>query len=278
MDTLDHAATAPTPTGLPCRDITPEEAAHYAEHGWVKLKKFVDPAMLARVLSAAKAVMGEDGDSNPPYGVEQPYFNAMYGGLYADPAIRPLHFGIGAAAKALLNRLDGTGVRLFNDFYGPKLPAAVKTRNQGNGATSFHQDYITFAVDRSGGMTFWMPLEAYGPEAGTMSFINGSHRLGVLGNYTSYDGRDIRVVYPELNALPVSEAMTYELGDVTVHNHLLVHGAGKNTMDRPRWAYLVLPQPADARWNGAPPEAFDPAAHGMTAYGTFPDEGFPIIA
>ena len=39
-----------------------------------------------------------------------------------------------------------------------------------------------------------------------------------------------------------------------------------------------LPQPADARWNGAPPEAFDPAAHNMTPYGTFPDEGFPIIA
>ncbi len=31
-----------------------------------------------------------------------------------------------------------------------------------------------------------------------MSFINGSHKLGVLGNYTSYDGRDIREVWPEL--------------------------------------------------------------------------------
>jgi hypothetical protein len=43
-------------------------------------------------------------------------------------------------------------------------------------------------------------------------------------------------------------------------------------------AYLILPQPADARWNGAPPEAFDPAAHKMTPYGKFPDESFPIIA
>jgi hypothetical protein len=43
-------------------------------------------------------------------------------------------------------------------------------------------------------------------------------------------------------------------------------------------AYLILPQPADARWSGAPPEAFDPAAHKMTPYGKFPDESFPIIA
>src|SRR3546814_1254752 len=48
---------------------------------------------------------------------------------------------------------------LFSDFFAPKLPAAKKTRNAGNGATSFHQDYITFAVDRTGGMTFWLALE-----------------------------------------------------------------------------------------------------------------------
>jgi hypothetical protein len=274
MDTID---TAPA-TVQPCRAITPEEVAHFAEHGWVMLRKFVDPAMLKRVLAAAKAMMGEDADSNPPYGIDQPYFNAQYGGLFANPEIRPLHLGVGQAAKALMTRQNGAGVRLFNDFFGPKLPAAIKTRNQGNGPTSFHQDFITFAVDRTGGMTFWMPLESYGPEAGTMSFIEGSHRLGVLGNYSSYEGQDIRDVYPELRALPETEQMTYELGDVTAHSHLTVHGAGKNMLDRPRWAYLVLPQPADARWNGAPPEAFDPVAHGMTPYGKFPDEGFPIIA
>lgn len=268
----------PDAIASPCRTVTPEEVVHYREYGWVMLRKFVDPAMLGTVLELAKQVMGEDGDSNPPYGIDQPYFNAMLGGLYASDEVRPLFGGIGQAAKALMARRDDVGVRLFNEFYAPKLPSAKVTRNMGNGPTSFHQDFITFAVDRSGGMTFWMPLEAYGPEAGTMSFINGSHKLGILGNYTAYDGRDIREVWPELNDCEMSEPMTYELGDITVHNHMTVHGAGTNQMDRPRWAYLVLPQPADARWNGAPPEAFDPAAHQMTPYGRFPDEGFPIIA
>jgi ectoine hydroxylase-related dioxygenase (phytanoyl-CoA dioxygenase family) len=111
-----------------------------------------------------------------------------------------------------------------------------------------------------------------------MSFLNGSHRMGVLGNYSSYDGEDIRSVWPALGDLEETPQVVYELGDVTVHSHHTVHGASPNTLDRPRWAYLVLPQPADARWNGAPPEAFDPAAHNMTPYGKFPDEGFPIIA
>jgi len=268
-----------TVAALPCRAVTPEEVAHYQEFGWVKLTRFIAPETIAAVKARAVALMGEDGDSNPPYGIDQPYFNAQAANGYADPAVRPMLLGIGQAAKALMARQDPTAqVRLFNDFFAPKLPLGKQTRNMGNGPSAFHQDYITFAVDRSGGMTFWIPLEAYGPDAGTMAFIEKSQRLGVMGNYTSYDGRDIREVYPELNALKLTGQMTYELGDVTAHNHLTIHGAGANMTAGPRWAYLVLPQPADARWNGAPPEAFDPAAHGMTAYGRFPDEAFPIIA
>ena len=274
----DQDMSVETALASPCRAVTAEEVAHYEEKGWVQLKRFIDAGMIAAMLAKAKELMGEDGDSNPPYGIDQPYFNAFAASGYNDPRVRPVFDGIGQAARALMNRKGDAGVRLFNDFFAPKLPAAKKTRNQGNGPTSFHQDFITFAVDRSGGMTFWIPLEPYGPQAGTMSFLNGSHKLGVLGNYTSYDGRDIRDVWPELRECEESPQITYELGDVTVHTHLTVHGAGANMLDRPRWAYLVLPQPADARWNGAPPKAFDPAAHAMTPYGKFPDEAFPIIA
>ena len=266
---------APKSAALSCRAVTAAEIAHYRAHGWVQLKRFIAPEMIATMLTKAKELMGEDGDSNPSYGIDQPYFNAFAASGYNDPRIRPAFAGIGEAAQALMER--EVAVRLFNDFFAPKLPQAQKTKNAGNGPTSFHQDFITFAVDRTGGMTFWIPLEAYGPEAGTMSFLNGSHKLGVLGNYTSYDGKDIRDVWPELKNCEESPQIDYELGDITVHTHLTVHGAGANHLDRPRWAYLVLPQPADARWNGAPPEAFDPKAHDMEPYGKFPDAAFPII-
>ena len=268
-------ASAGTDT-YPCRMVTADEIAHYHEYGWVQLKRFVDPAKLGQLLAKAIGIMGEDGDSNPPYGIDQPYFNAQAGGGMEDPLVRPLIEKIGRNAKALMARKADVGVRWFTDFFAPKLPASKQTRNQGNGPTSFHQDYITFAVDRTGGMTFWIPLEAYGPQAGTMSFLNGSHRMGVLGNYSSYGGEDIRDVFPELRDCEESPQIDYELGDITVHSHLTVHGAGKNGLDRPRWAYLVLPQPADAVWNGAPPEAFDTT--GMTAYKPFDDARFPIIA
>src|SRR3546814_7508489 len=68
----------------------------------------------------------------------------------------------------------------ISDWSSDVCSSDLESRHGGNGPTAFHQDFITFAVDRSGGMTFWFPLEAYGPESGTMSFVNGSHRLGVM--------------------------------------------------------------------------------------------------
>ncbi len=263
-----------TLNALPCRSVTAEEVAHYQKYGWVKLKRYLDPEILKELMRVAHSRMGEDGDSNPSYGLDQPFFNAEYGAGLHNPPVRALLRGIGRTARDLFGR--PVEARYFQDFYAPKLPSSKKTKNAGNGATAFHQDYITFAVDRTGGMTFWIPLEAYGPDQGTMSFINGSHQQGVLGGYHSYGDRDMRDIFPALRDLEESEQMVYEPGDITVHSHLTIHGASKNLSDTPRWAYIVLIQPEDARWNGAPPEAFDTT--GLTMNEPFPDDRFPILS
>jgi hypothetical protein len=279
-------------TGLksPCRLVTAEEVEHLREHGWVKLRRFVDPDVLSRMLEVAQAKMGEDADSNPlkagmaaATGGEAKgalaYFNAERSGGMSSPVLRPLIDEIGKSATKLLNRRTNAGTpvgtRYYNDFFVPKLPANRASRHGGNGATAFHQDYITFAVDRTGGMTFWIPLEPYGPEAGTMSFVSGSHRLGVLGDYTTYGGSDALGVFPELRELETSEQMTYELGDVTVHTHLTIHGAGANLMDRPRWGYLLVVQPEDVCWNGSPCPNFDTTD--MAPWAALNDDRFPLI-
>jgi ectoine hydroxylase-related dioxygenase (phytanoyl-CoA dioxygenase family) len=105
-----------------------------------------------------------------------------------------------------------------------------------------------------------------------MSFINGSHRIGVLG---AYHLGDVRNTFPEIRALETSEPVNYEAGDVTVHSVLTAHGAGRNLTDRPRWAYLILTQPSDARWLGAPSDVFGP--DGMELNQPLPDERFPVI-
>jgi hypothetical protein len=257
----------------PCRTVTAAEVAHYQEYGWAKLKGFVHAEIVQQLLSTARQRMGEDGDSTE--GISQPYFTVGYSGGFANPPVRALIEGVGKSASQLMRRRAGLGVRYFSDFFAPKLPAKKQTRNAGNGPTSFHQDFITFAVDRSGGMTFWLALEDYGPEFGTMSFVNRSHHMGVIGSYRTYGEGDALDVYPECRELGLSEAMSYAAGDVTVHSHLTVHGGGANLTDRPRWAYIMLVQPADICWNGAPSEAFD--CSGMKPNQALDDARFPLI-
>jgi hypothetical protein len=248
------------------------------------LTSFVDPDVIHAMLDLARDVMGDDADSNPmsPFletavaegraGLE--YFNAQRSSGLEHAVLRPLIHEVGKSA-AQLQRRAGVGARYYQDLFVPKLPSSKESRHGGNGPTAFHQDFITFAVDRSGGMTFWFPLEAYGPDAGTMSFVNRSHRAGVLGDYTTYGGLDSLEVFPELRALEQSEPMTYEVGDITVHTHLTVHGAGPNLMDRPRWAYILITQPGDVCWNGSPCPNFDYTT--MKPWEQFGDERFPVI-
>jgi len=281
------------PVGLQstsCRPVTAEEVDHLHEYGWVKLAQFVEPSVVHAMLERAREVMGDDADSNPisPFleaavadgkpGLE--YFNAQRSTGLEHPVLRPLIHEVGKGAQQLQGRTgpDGSmvGVRYYQDLFVPKLPSSKESRHGGNGPTAYHQDFITFAVDRSGGMTFWFPLEAYGPDAGTMTFVNGSHRAGVLGDYTTYGGADALDVFPELRAFEISEPMTYEVGDITVHTHLTVHGAGENRLDRPRWAYILITQPADVCWNGSPCPNFDHSA--MKPWEPFGDERFPVIS
>ncbi len=274
----------------PCRMVTDDEVEHLHEHGWVQLKQFVDPRALSEILEVAREQMGEDGDSNPlhPFveaavaegGAGVKYFNAHSAGGLRNPVLRPVIEQVGQNAQRLLKRrgLDGTplGIRFYQDLLAPKLPSSKVSRHGGNGPTSFHQDFITFAVDRTGGMTFWIPLEAYSPESGTMSFVSGSHRLGVMGDYTTYGEGDALTAFPELQDLEMSAPMHYELGDITVHTHLTVHGASENRTDLPRWAWLLIVQPEDICWNGAPCPNFDHRE--MRLWQPMQGERFPVIS
>jgi hypothetical protein len=262
---------------LPCRAVAAREIAHYQEFGWAKLEAFVHPEVVQTLLDIARTRMGDDGDSNAPIVVRQSFFNPEFGGGLANPSIRPLIEQVGWNAKALMGRRAGVEVRYFADLFAPKLPASKEAQHAGNGPTHIHQDYINWALDRSGGMTFWIALTDLAPESGTMSFVNGSHRMGTLGNYRTYGEGDLLNTYPEiLDRCTVSRPISYAAGDATVHSNLCVHGAGANLTDGPRWAYNIIVNPADARWTGAPAEAFDCA--GMRIHQELDDERFPIIS
>jgi hypothetical protein len=241
------------------------------------LPGFVPRAAAAALLVIAQAKMGRDAQGNAVSPYRQAFFNPEVAGGPADPQLRPLIKGVGRNAKALMQRAPEIEARYFGDLFAAKLPTARQTRHPGAGATYFHQDYINWALDRSGGMTFWIALADLVPQSGTMAFLSGSHRLGTLGHYRALGEGGIFDDFPELRGqCPLSEPMHYAAGDATVHSNLTVHGAGENRTDEPRWAYIEMANPSDARWNGAPPEAYDTT--GMRHLQALDDARFPVIS
>lgn len=266
------------PTAVSCRSVVNSEIEHYEQHGWAKLPGFMSPEAVGELREMARVRMGEDGQGNSVAAIQQPFFNPEVSDGPTSSVLRPLLKGIGANAKLLMGRHPGIGVRYFGDLFAVKLPAGRETRHPGAGATYCHQDFINWGVDRSGGMTFWIALTDLTEEFGTMSFYSGSHRLGVLGHYGTYqEGASLLDDFPDLpERCPSSGPMTYQAGDATVHSVMLAHSACENRTNHPRWAWLVMTNPADARWTGAPPEAYDTT--GMTHLQLLDDEArFPLI-
>lgn len=249
------------------RDVTPEEIAQYRQHGWVKLNKFLPRSEAENLRSMGQELMGEDGARNPP----PKAFS------YSDPILRPIIDHVGRGAKALMARRAPVGIRYFTDYFAVKLPSGSSPGHGGDGASDWHQDFAASASDRSGGMVFWMALTDMPPELGTMRFLNGSHRQGVMGHYATYGQGNLLDSYPELlDECTDTGQLTYSAGDVTVHSNMAVHAAGANLTDKPRWTYIVIVNPADACWTGGPADAFETT--GLTLHQEMTDDRFPVIA
>jgi hypothetical protein len=258
------------------RDVTPTEIAHYREFGWVKLDKFIPRGRVNDLLAMAKDKMGEDGDNNAPPEAFS-YFNPLTMRGLKDPTLGPVIEHVGRNARALMARRAAVGIRYFTDYFAVKLPSSKKKANSGGaGSSDWHQDYAASASDRSGGMVFWTALTDLIPQKGTMAFLNGSHRFGVMGHYATYGQGNLLDSYPELiDDCRSSGNLSYSAGDVTVHSNMTVHSAGANLTDTPRWTYIVIVNPADACWNGGPADAFDTT--GLQLHKILDDGRFPII-
>ena len=264
-----------------CRDATATEIEHFATFGWVKLEQFVSAKTAEALLHEAQRRMGLDGDSNPLGDPAIKYFNSGPGKLLQTTEFNPLLKSIGRNARLLMARGDSTAMRLFADNFAAKLPARKDAQHIGRDRTDYHQDFPTMGLDRAGGMTTWIALTDLSPEFGTMDFLNGSHRIGVLGAHPTFPpGHELTDVYPGLlERCPSSGPITYRAGDATVHSLLCVHGAGQNFTNDPRWNFFMSCVPADSCWNGAPAGKLFSAsvAAGLEPFQQLDDMNFPLL-
>lgn len=261
------------------------EVAHFQSRGWVKLPQLIPEREALELRARAEAVLQGQPATPVPPGDAGRYLpgdprtprDTVWWREYYDLARTDARFGavgLDAAVTRNVRALTGSPERVrFNvDFVACKLPG---DRAHGNGPTDYHQDFPSFPFDRPGNLVVWLALDTLVPEQGLMRFLEGSHRAGVL-----LDARDavsdIEAARPDLvERFPLSPPLHYRPGDATVHHGLVVHGAPRNTTDRPRWSYQCAYFTDDVRYTGAPCPRFD--GLGLVAGERIDHPRFPLL-
>lgn len=243
------------------RDVTPEEVAAFGEHGWVHLAGLIAPDTAAGVLARVQERMGADagaevrGDyaaAGAPATLQRAWRN--YDAPSRDDEwIHELCFSPGLA-RVTTRLMGDRDARFLADSVLCKLPAA-----QAGGRTPWHNDLMTFPLDRAGALTIWIALVDCPPEKGTLRYLSGSHRERPLGRYAQRDdGVDVVTDHPWLlERYEESPPLHLRAGDALVHDMMTIHSARENATDSPRWVYATHRFPADALYTGAPQRFFD---------------------
>jgi ectoine hydroxylase-related dioxygenase (phytanoyl-CoA dioxygenase family) len=251
MPDVIQGGDAPPVEGI--RSPTPDEIAHYRSEGWVLLRNLFPLEICAGLLARAQARMGERPRTavrGSPEAVETDeygWYSRWDGCAHQDRWIASVSQSkpLAAVARALM----GDRVRYYFDHFFVKRPAT-----EAGTRTPWHQDLPHHPLDRQGVLTIWTPLVPCTPEKGTLRFLSGSHRAGLLGRYLNR--RDEVQLIDEhpwvLDEYAISDPLTMEPGDATVHNLAITHYAPPNTTAEDRWVHSTQWLPWRTKYTGAP--------------------------
>jgi hypothetical protein len=176
------------------REVTDDEVAFFQQNGWAKLERLIEPDLAAELLVAAQRLMDGPREELNSQGWWETYYFAARDDRREPFASLVFSTDLGRAAAKIVDRRrltdDPIGVRLVADLLTRKRPAGSDVANA---ATVYHTDAPVYPLDRSGGFSFWFALDEVPPERGSMRFLSGVHREGLLGV-----GDDVFERYPKL--------------------------------------------------------------------------------
>jgi ectoine hydroxylase-related dioxygenase (phytanoyl-CoA dioxygenase family) len=148
---------------------------------------------------------------------------------HADVAPLVFHPRVGQAAAELL-RVGA--VRLWHD--------QALYKRAGGRVTDPHQDHPYWPIKETASVTAWVPFEGSTVESGAMSYLPGSHAIGLRKFVNIFFGEPEDIFAdPELAGI---EPVLVEVpkGSVAFHHGLTVHLAGANRTDRDRAVQTMI--------------------------------------
>lgn len=138
--------------------------------------------------------------------------------LHLEPGLGELRHGgkIHDLAVALIGPVTPQHVEYFDKPPGKNHP------------TPAHQDGYYFCIRPNLACTMWIPLEPVDESNGALSYVRGSHKLGVREHNASSILGFSQGLAEDPSALGESVLCAVEPGDILVHHSLTIHSAGPN--------------------------------------------------
>ena len=227
--------------------LTPDQTAHFARAGFLKMDPFVDAAAAAELRGYYDRFLSRELDAGADdrllggriRQIMHPHRHHPY--FTDNPAVR--------RAKAVTRQLvnDDRPLRIGYSMMIDKPP---RTESE----TPWHQDFAYREMPMApagtpmkgvGGLQFWVALDDVDVANGCMQFVPGLHEGAlkthrVAGGDPSDEGRLLAMVDAELPAAGEVVAVPLRAGGATVHAYGTPHYTGPNTTDdRNRRAYIV---------------------------------------
>ncbi|MCG6885107.1 MAG: phytanoyl-CoA dioxygenase family protein [Silicimonas sp.] len=238
--------------------LTPDQIAHYEEHGYLVLERHLPEAVLtslraeiarfedeARAMTASNDRLDLEDSHTPetprlrriklPHRISEPIRDLMYSDLILAPA-RDL---IGDSL-----RLHTTKLNMKSAGYG----AAVE----------WHQDYAFYPHTNDDILAIGVIIDDMESENGPLMVYPGSHKGPVYDHHV--DGVFAGAFLPEEVGLNQADAVELKgpAGSISIHHGRIVHGSALNTSDRSRRILFYEMMAADAfpimgsmtKWDG----------------------------
>ncbi|MEM8783953.1 MAG: phytanoyl-CoA dioxygenase family protein [Planctomycetota bacterium] len=215
--------------------LTDDQKASFREDGFVKLKEFFSPELLAFF---DPVITQLTFDHNPKKGQadedKDTYDRAFIqvGNLWEkDDTAKALIFSK-RAARAAAELLEIDGVRLYHDQALYKEPAG--------GFTPWHVDQHYWPMDSGKSVTIWFPFTAVPIDMGPLSFGRGSH-LRHIARDIAISEESEKLITAEIKKHKILEVFEpYDLGEVSFHYGWTLHRAGGNTTDQARRVQTMI--------------------------------------